>query len=311
MSGLTQVFSDPFNVTKPTETNSKFVTRIPGPEKPMVFKLLGDPRSRQAYIPMEYYSHMIGPDPEKHVRQHPSLKSLGVTSSAPENDAYWEAVKKISSLRKSGENKTPDGEKEERKQQALLKKYRAQERGWFFYYEPNSSEIRSVRLPKDVINQLFGKAATEHRPEVPSLLKELGKSNISPYDTQSNIGWLTLYKTGEGLGTKYTVALASSVSEVELHGKKFKRDEPTEYAVSQKIKSSDVTLEDFPDPVAHEKQYAMTLEETVTFVNSQGTVVPERMLKKMNNDEALESEGSSAPGAGLSAPSAALDEIPF
>jgi len=280
---------DPFNV-QPPGRESRFVFAIPTEDKAIVCKLLFDPRGKQSYIPVDYYNHQIGPNKETDTRSHPSRKSLGLGDS-PENDAYWDYAKQLSVLRKEGKGETPEAKKLEK----LKDMFYARQKGWLYFVTPGSATIYALKITKAVINSLFGKDATQYRPEVKSILKEMGSNNMSPYDISSKVGWLKLYKTGQKLATEYHVEVAETTIQVDHNGRKIPAKQPFEADVHEKIKNSDVTLDDFPDPVKFEIEQCWSLEESQAFVDSAGTVVPERCLKK--NQGKFDETQEAAPAA--------------
>lgn len=295
---LTRVVGANTPIEKPTNQRSPFVKKMP--EK-MVFKLLGDPRSKQHYIPMSYFKYYVGPDKTKDVRQRASLKDLGLAQSAPESEIFWECIKKMSALKKEG--KTADNSEEFKALKARKDKFASSDRGWFYVVQPGNPEITPMLFPKSVIDMLFGgeryDKATNSRFQVPSLLKKIQQDGYSPYDVSKDTCWLQLTKTGSGLGTRYSVEMVTEDQTIEYQGRQMKVQEPKSFPVHEKIKNGQVTYDDFPDPREFEKKYAFTEEETIAFIQSEGSVVPDRFLKRSREDSDVdqydEDEGNEAP----------------
>ena len=284
--------------------NNQIVTNIPGSDKPIIGKLLRDfrtnPTNPQPVLFVSYCRHLIGPDRNKHTRLHPIL-----AKGAPENDAYWSAYKEFQALSKENKQESPE---------ALVAKKRMDifgivDKAWLFYVEPNSPVIRAVRVPKSVINRLWGKPASKYKPEIRSLLKEMDKKGLSPYDLNSDEGWIRIYKSGQGMATEYTVELAQETKEIVHEGQTLTVTTPLKAVVHEKIKQSDVTLNDFPNPADFEKQYEFSVAESEAFVKSEGTVIPEKFRKtEVDDSNTLPgSEGDTLPGTETRNP----DDVPF
>jgi hypothetical protein len=295
---LTQVVGANTPVEKPNGGKSPFVKKLP---EVLIFKLLGDPRGKKHYIPMDYYKHMVGPNKDKDVRQRASLRDLGLASSAPENEIFWDCIKKMGALKKEGKN--AENSEEFRGLVAKKKLYQASNKGWFYLVTPGSPEITPYLFGKSIIDQLFGgekyDATTRSNFVIPSLLKKLQQDGHSPYDITKDTCWLKLTKTGSGLGTRYTLEMLTTDGVITHEGRQVKVVEPESKPVHEKIRNGQVTLDDFPDPIEFEKKFAFTEEETIAFIQSEGTVVPDRLLKKAREDSDMEqyeeSEGNAAP----------------
>jgi len=296
---LTNLFGGNTNYSKPNENNSNFIFQIPGPDKPLIVKFLGDPRTRSRFVAMRYYPHSLGPLPTDK-RSHPSLRALGVLKDDPEFNVYQ------SCLKRAKEETDTDIQKALRAKAELFK---PKEGGWIHVIEPNSSEIKCLKIGKDVINQLFGrKAYGDKVPEIKSLLASWASEGYDVYNIENNEGWVKIYKTGEGMSTRYVLEL-DQIEEMrvdEKTGKKFKMTVVCSHEVHEKIRTSDVSLEDFPDPIALETKNAFTEEETIKFVESEGTLVPERFFKKKSSGSASTSNEEVQQTSDVN-----LDEIPF
>lgn len=318
---------DPFNLETPGK-DSRFVLKIPGPEKPLICKILPDPRygnGKSWYRPHRQFPFMIGPNPDTDTRQKTCMSFFG--GSSPENDAYWEYKKKFAELKKLGKGNSIEATKLE----ALTKKFNPKDGGWLLIIEPESSVVKAVRVGISVLQFLTGKEATDTKPAIPSLIKKMAADGVSPFDVRQSKpkrGWIKIYKTGTGLATRYFVEPVEVDVPFEQNGRKLMAKDYAELNVHEKILGNQLTMADLPDVLDFEKKFAWTPDECQTFVNSLGTEVPERFRKKRpaegRTDETDEAQGEtkvnsidslpSLPGASLgdlaTAPISPI-EIPF
>lgn len=299
---LTNLFGDTTTFTKPNEGNSKFIYKINGSDQPLIVKFLGDPRKKATYVPMNYYTHMVGPNPQTDKRTHPSLRSLGVLDKDPELEVYYDCLRKAKEAREAGDTDV------EKAMKAKAELFKPKEGGWIHVIEPNSAEIKCLKIGKDIINQLFGrKAYGDKVPEIKSLLEQWSREGYNPYNINIDEGWVKIYKTGEGMSTRYILQLDSQEeTQTDSKGKKFKTVSLVSHTVHEKIRNGDVQLEDFPNPIETESKNAFTPEEAFDFVKSEGTLVPERLMRKGGG----ESGSVSSSTAELSTPMN-FDDIPF
>lgn len=310
---------DAFSATRPDERNSSLVFSVPTlSEKPIVAKFLFDPSTGQKYIPMAYYPHMIGNDPEKDKRFHPSLKSIGLGEDLELTNRV-NMYRELKALKESGKGSTPEAVVLEKK----TKMTQSKEAGWFFFVEPGSPAIKAIKLPVSVLNRLFGKEFPKTGKTIPSLIKEMAQKGVSPFDVTSEKaeqGWVRIYKTGQGLGTEYVIEADQAVTEVALgDGETATKKTMVSRTLHDKIKKLDLTAEDFPKPIEAEKKNAMTVEETMEFIESNYTKVPDRMLKKhstgatayLGGNTEVQVESEMGPLGALDAGLASMDDIPF
>ena len=293
---------DPQNITKPGK-DTRFITAFPdGYENAKIVKFLHDPRKRQSYVPVTSFKHQIGPDPQKDIRMHPSLRSLGLAEHDPEADFYWDNYEKLKELRNLGK-----GESEEAKKLNFLgKQFAPNDRGWFFFIEPDSETVQVIRAPKAILNRIFGKKATKYRPEVPSLLKEMSHKGLSPYDLKSSEGWVKLWKTGKGIATEYHMEMYTLEEQREIDGQKAIITKNFKAMPGKKIINNELMMSDFPNPLKFEERNAFTLEEAIQFANSGGTIVPERFTKRTD-----ETDEPGPDGEESSTPVVSVDDIPL
>lgn len=289
--------------------DSKILSNLPGQDKPLICKLLTDPRSGNGYVQMAYYNYSVGPDPKKHSRSRPSLLSLKKLAADPEKEEFWRIHNEIKELKKTHNENHPAVVALEN----MKKLYSARECGWFYFVEPNSDVIKCIKLGPDVINQLFGKEATKYKPAYTSLIETAAKNGKNPYDLFKNTGWLKMYKTGEGLSTRYHVSIESTqVEAVDENGETYTKTTTVSHPVHPRLTTEGVDLEEFPNPVEFEARNAFTVDETINFIKSKGTVIPERFLPQVGSDAREVNEGdaeSSDQSAHVAL--ASLDDIPF
>lgn len=299
--------NDPLNVDQPGK-NNKMVFSIPGPERPLVCKLIYDhlySKGKNSYVSVTQCRHSTGPR-ETDVGYHTLLNTFG-EDMTPEIDNYWEHKKLLSALRKEGKGDTLEAKKAEK----IINSLYPSDKAWFYFVEPESSLIRAVRVPISITNRMFGKKATQNRPEVPSLLKEMAKRGLSPYDVTKTDGWIKIYKTGVGKATVYHVELAETEEERMIEGGKAIVKKCMNANVHEKIRTSDVQLSDFPDVLAFERQHSFTRAESETWIASGFTVIPSKFAKRADNS--VVDETSDTPDAPESDAAATMkiEDIPF
>jgi len=269
---------DTGNVTAPGK-ESTLMFKVPeGKDKALIVKFLVDPRNNgKAYIPVNHYPHMVGPDPQFHTRSHLAQDLAGNGDDIELNAriGYYRERKRLTETGSTDVARIAQLNK-------LIDKCKNKESGWFFVVEPNSSVIKAVKLGVSVCNQIFGRTYKDKDP-VPSLLKHVSQKGISPYDLTSDnaeLGWFKIYSTGKGLGKKYHVELAQDEISKVVDGETFTKLQPSRFELAEKIKKLDLELADFPDPMAFEIKNAFTLEETQQFIDSLYTKVPDRFLTR-------------------------------
>jgi hypothetical protein len=262
---------DPHNRDELTARETKFLTKIP--ESGLILKLIQFSKGK-SYIMMDYFSHQVGPS-QKDMRTRACLKSLNQAVS-PEKDKFWETKKIIKELRLAGGNPS-----EIARYEAIAKKFKPSQKAWVLAVTPGNPKLMAVRVAMSVIDEIFGvdeKKANDYRPARKGLLNDMLEQGRSPFDLRSDLGWIKITKTGEGLGTKYQVAeLVKTVSEKQGN-KTVTFTEPESGVIHPNI--LELTVEDIPDVYKYEGKSAFTLEESEAFVKSLGTEVPERLLPK-------------------------------
>lgn len=302
-------FLDLYDSSEATgKAHSGLNTKIPEKDQPLICKFVLDPRwaidhRKRGYIAVDEYRHRVGTG-ENDFRSHPDLVMLGLAPSSPEKEAYRAARDIMRELEKSGKKGTPEYVKAE----AQAKLFEPALKGWFLIVKPNGNVIEGQRMPKDVVNKLWGKKETPWTKEVPSLIDMMKKEGRDPYNVRSESGWVMIYKEGQGLGTRYTVKEWDEERNETINGQKVKVTVP----LTAKTNLAGLTLDKIPNPLDMAKRNAFTLEEAQAFVKSGGSVVPARALLQTNPNtgDAGSPQAGGAPAPGP-APIANLDDLPF
>lgn len=301
-------FVDPGMVEQPGQNNGNFITKVPGPDKPLIVKCVINPdRGREGYLPMKSFPHMIGPNDQDR-RFHPCRTFFGDKQS-PEYEALRAAYDERDRLMTSGKS---EDSPEVQKQLAIISVFQSKNFGWLYVVEPDSPKVKALKIGQAVINSLFGRKGNSYVKELPSLIKELGAKGLNPYDLTKEEGWLCIYKTGEGMATEYTVRLDEKPVDVIVNGKKLNAMQPVSHKVNEKI--LEMTTDDLPNPMEFEERNAFTMEEARAFVASVGTKIPDRFVKGSTSQGGAPSLATGPTKlVDAKAPTAAvsLDDIPF
>ena len=315
-------------VAEPDGNTSDITFAFPGPDKPLIMKLVKDPFTGKSCVKIDSFKHMIG-NTDKDTRNHPCRDSLGLGSS-PEKDYFWELISKLKTLREEGKKDTEEYEAVI----ALKKKFSPRAGGYVLYVEPGSPKIKALKVGPMFFNRLFGRKKTDWSAEVPSLVKQLSAKNKSAYldvDNEVNkTGWIKTWRTGERLATEYHNEPCTVEVEKVIEGEEVTVTKYIEYNLNDEIKAilageKELDLTAVPDVIEFEKKQAWTLEESQILVDADGALegTPEKLLKK---DAGLEDEGTETDsevyktttvsggiaGGGVDTdPTASLDDIPF
>jgi hypothetical protein len=285
---------DPNALAAPTKFANHILNKIPGADAPLICKLVPDvldPKLATSgrlspYYAFTEHTHIIGVNNrtgEPLYRGHTCQKTMGNKHCA-ECDAYYEIMDK---LKLAGEG-TPEG----KKLKALTKLFKPAEKAWVYFVTPEGNTVKSLRLPKDLINKLWGKPKTKYRDAVPSLIDAMRQDGMNPFDLNSKTGWIKIYKTGEGFGTNYFVEVATR-EEVEMENGRAigKRTRYVEAEVSEFIRKS-YPRSDLTDCRKIQAASAFTPEESVAF--AQTAVTPDRILEAANQDKESVSDADEA-----------------
>jgi hypothetical protein len=262
------------------KSQSNITFAIPDETRPLIFKILPDFRygnGKSWYRPLRSFTFQAGPS-EKDKRKRPCLTFFGETVS-PELEYYKKLKQESDAMNKLGQGNSAEA--------VVLKSklaiFKPSDMAYILYIEPGSPEIKAMKVSVSVINCIKGREANQYSPAIPSLIKSMAADGVSPFDIfspKAEVGWVKLWKTGEGLGTRYHVAVDEKTLEIEQNGKKYYSKEMTTHKVHEKIAQRKFVEADFPDVLAFEERNRWTPTELERFIESEGTQVPERFLKK-------------------------------
>lgn len=306
--------------SEPGQEKRGILYDFPLADKPIICKLLYNPnKPADACLSIDYFRHPVGNN-ESDVRFHPSLESLGQGKS-PEREHYWRLVNQLSALKKEGQNNSEEFKSIMEEKQ----RFESRRGGYLFFVEPNSADVRALKIGPMVFNRLFGKKKTEHRPEVVSIQEEMREEGLTPWLSgnldENKTGWIRIYKTGQKLATEYHMEVCVTKEVQTVNGKKVTMTVPTEFDLHETILSwiadeSKIDFSRIPNPLDVEKKNAWTYDESQAFVDSAGTLagVPERFLKnntQASGSERVTSTSYAARGQAEYVPAEGEEEIAF
>lgn len=280
----------------PNKGKSNITFSFPGKDNPLIVKLVCDPtydNGNKVYRPARYFTHPVGTKATDK-RRHICNTFFGAKTS-PENDAYWEAKKALSALKKEGKYESAEG----KRQKMLVDTFKPANKGYVMYVQPGDPMLRALIVPQTIIDLLMGRKADDYNEEVVSIVATMQAKGLSPFDLSAKTGWLKLYKTGEGINTRYHAEPALVEAEDETKdGRKIKYMADLEASVNPHI-LEDFDISEVPDVVKFEKSRAWTVEESQAFVKALGTIegVPQRFLKSAGGPAASAGEESSEASA--------------
>lgn len=246
---------------------SVIIKGIPGPDSPLVFKIVPQKRSNgksEGYWAITKHTHLVGdgdPKNKKNYRSHLCQKTAG-QSDCPECDKYYDIQRELYDLEKAGKKGTTEYLRLKTRADAIA----PQQKGWLLVVLPDNPEVKALCVGKDVLNKLFGKAATKWKPAVESLITKMAADGNDPYNLRSSVGWIKLYKEGEGRDTTYTVQAAATTMQVTLpNGKQGPATVPAEFPVHDavfKTKRSDLpNLGKFEERSVWKKEWSKYMSE--------------------------------------------------
>ena len=304
-------YSD-LDLNEPSGKQNLVLFKFPTEESPIICKLIPDimgPKTggkMMSYWHVTEHTHVVGinkrtQEPLKHT--HPCQKTLG-KKFCPECNAYYELSKELDRIGKE----SPDG----KKLKFIVDLLKPVQKGWVYFVTPDANVVKAMKMPKAIINQLWGKAKTKWTSEVPSLIEEMRKSGLSPFDLKSPIGWLKMYKTGEGpFGTKYIVEEAKTEEIVMKNGRPVgKTSIYIENQVSDYVVKS-YPLDQLPNFRDLEFTNEFTYEESEAFAENP-RVTPERILEKVKSDydeEATEPDATQTVASAELGMAAMMNEV--
>jgi hypothetical protein len=276
--GLGNMYND--NETNaPTTSRNLILTEIPVEENQLVMKFVPDlSRGKingryDEYWEIKEHGHISGIDTKTNkpiISLHPCQRTLGA-KSCPECDRYFELLKQV---KEAGGKETEKGKSYQRAIEIL----KPRKKGWILYVTQDSDVIKAYKAPESVINMLWGKAKSAYYPEIPSLIADMRSQSMSPFDLRNNtMGWISIHKTGEGLGTRYFVQIASKTVPKIVNGRPVgTSSEYISATVSDYILNS-YDLSNLPDVRKFESTYAFTMEESIEFAKNP-LITPQRVV---------------------------------
>jgi len=282
--GLGSMYNDE-DTSAPTVSRNLILKELPEEDSPLVVKLVPDlGRGKingrfQEYWEVREHGHISGIDQTTGrpvISFHPCQRTLG-EKTCPECDKYYDLLAKI---KLSGGKETPQG-KELNKIAEIIK---PRKKGWVLFVTPDSDVIKAFKAPESLLNILWGKPKRGDWEEIPSLIEDMRTKGMSPYDLRNNsMGWLSLYKTGKKLGTKYFAKIAARKEIEMVNGRPV--GEKTVYVtaeVSDYILNS-YDLNQLPDIRKYQSTYALTMDESIIFA-SNPLITPQRIVNMFKKE---------------------------
>lgn len=277
---------NPEDVKNPVKDDGTL--KIGDKSQPTIVKLCADPRRpKESFFKTKYIRYLVGPDPRKDGRFRLSRKML--QDKDPVVEAYWECHNKLKELKAS--NQTDSSEY--RKLEQLKKSYAEHDRYHLEVIPLNGNKPKVMTVVGQVKDILFGREAWGDKPAIKSLVDDMKDMKRSPFNLRIETGWLKLYKTGEGIETRYYAE--------EYKVEQMMKDPETgeEESVSRPFKAKvnpaifELEIDQCPDLSKidmDDAKMVWSYDECEAFVKSQGTVVPERCLKKAKGQKSEEDQ---------------------
>lgn len=294
-------------MSAPSKNKNQLLKKIPGEDSPLICKLIPDLKGpRQNGKIMQYWEvtehqHCVGIDAKGKpiLWSHPCQKTMG-EKKCPECDKYY-ALLPVAKLAGEG---TPEGKALKYQCELLTPK----KKGWVYFVTPDADVIKAVKLPKDLLNKLWGKEKTKYRDAVPSLLEEMRKMAINPFDLKTAIGWLKIFRTGEGFGTNYFAEIAGQVKPKIVNGRPMGTETSfIEASVSEYVLKS-YPLDELPDFRQLEFRNAFTPEESAAFAENP-RVTPQRILDEKESSKESVEDADEAGAAQSTAPEVGMANL--
>lgn len=259
-----------------------------GPENaPLICKLVVDPRRpNEAYRKVLYHRYMVGPNPKMDGRFMLSPKVL--QGKDPIADAYWLAANKAKELKLAGKEDTP----EYRRLDQQKKVFGNHERYHLLVIPLNETLPKVLTTVGMVVDGLFGKEAWGDKPATKGLVNKMKDLKRNPFNLRNKTGWLKIWKTGEGIETRYHVEeyVVETTMKDQETGEDVAVKRPFAAEVSPNI--FDLEVEQVPDLSKQDldnTKMLWTFDECQAYVDSYGSTIPERCQKqqqsKRTNDD--------------------------
>ena len=282
---------------------------LPGPDSPLIFKIVPQRRPSgkvEGYWAITAHTHLVGdgdPTNKKNYRSHLCQKTVGA-KNCPECDKYYAIKETMYAMEKQGQK----GSAAYLKADAQSKLIAPSQKGWLMVVLPGNPEVKAIRMPKDVLNKLWGKPATKFKPEVESLIKKMVAAGEDPYALKSSQGWIAAYKVGEGMGTQYAVAPATMTVAIDKrdasgnvvigpNGSPVKSNatfplDATVHEAIHKTKTSDL-----PQLVKFEERNVWTLAESTYYATNLRTPASQMNQKGGHEEDADPLDANGAPSS--------------
>lgn len=248
--------------------------KTPDAANPLICKILGNPlRDGEVYFDLELIRHTVGNDPKKDSRYHLSRKMFNEAS--PEVDAYWEAYRKSKALKEAGK----EGTEEYRVAEKQKLTFATVRRCLLLVIQPGESKPKILEINARGKKKLFGAAAYGKEQALVGLVETMRAKGRDPINPVSDKGWIKIWRTGLGVDTEWHVQEAT-IEARDSEGEEVVRP------MTAKVGDGLFKLE-LKDLVNVETAYmtderVWSTEECQAFVDSAGTVIPERCRKKNN-----------------------------
>lgn len=293
------------NVTPPSKPSA--IIRIPvDANAPLVCKLVIDPRRpKDAFYPVYYHRHYVGPSRQRDGRNHLCAKTFG--ENCPECDRYWELFNEMQELKKAGKAfmKDESGKDVPTPEYKALKEdrdvFKQQVRYWFLVIPVGETKPKAILLTQEVVDKLFGckergtKGSPFYKPAMTGLYYTMKDRGRSPYDLKKEVGWLKLWRSGEAPRVTYHVEEAMVEGEIETKdGSKVTALQPFKNKIPESVLS--LSTDDIIDVASIDVNDATkkwTAEEINNYVAAGGhrDSIPERCKKTFgSSDEGFSEE---------------------
>lgn len=272
---------------------------------PLICKLVVDPRRpNEAYRKVLYHRYMVGPNPQKDGRFMLSPKVL--QAKDPIADAYWDAHGKAKALKLA--NKEDSAEYRRLEQQKKV--FGNHERYHLLVIPLNSTLPKVLTTVGMVVDGLFGREAWGDKAATKGLVSKMKDLKRNPFNLRNKTGWLKIWKTGQGIETRYHVeeyTVETTMKDQET-GDDVAVKRPFAAEVSPNI--FDLEIEQVPDLSKQDmdkSQMLWSFDECQAYVDSYGSTIPDR-CKKQDRQQRAERDDEGGPTTKTTA--GFLDEEP-
>lgn len=203
-------------------------------------------------------------------------------------DAHWDHKAKAEKLATRGANSEAHEEHAAWKRHTTLaKQFEQKKRFSVLVVLRGDNKISILDSKPQLTKKIFG----DKFKNEPGAIAEIKSYGVPVFNPNEPTGWLTLGKTGQGLGTVYS---AKPALLTKIVGKK-KEEQLVEEALHPQV------LEKFQDmsklPALHKmiKDRLWTPEEVENYVASEGTQLPTKVLESLQKRKGGQTSGQSTP----------------